>query len=267
MSLLHDGIRVSARASVVHNKRLVGFVWQNARFRRCLIALFHQDPAHRFFAATAQVMDLTLVTSDDLLLGLGTFRTGGTAESRSAQDSEKSGGSRNGACRPIGRCPGTPWQMPALKPVRLSGEVAGTAIGPCRISPWRYLWTLRISTTSSVTEPRASAICRPSCDQAKLKIRPAVKSVSCLGGPPSKGCTQILETPCLARMYVSSRLSWVQRSKGYPGVLEPSSRRSEQVGHQRKESRRCCSPPVVRSRRRQSTSHSAKWPERTKRNR
>jgi len=34
-----------------------------------------RDPADRFLAATAQVMDLTLVTSDDLLLGLGTFRT------------------------------------------------------------------------------------------------------------------------------------------------------------------------------------------------
>jgi PIN domain nuclease of toxin-antitoxin system len=35
----------------------------------------HRDPADRFLAATAQVMDLTLVTSDDLLLGLGTIRT------------------------------------------------------------------------------------------------------------------------------------------------------------------------------------------------
>jgi PIN domain nuclease of toxin-antitoxin system len=34
----------------------------------------HQNPADRFLAATAQVMDLTLVTSDDNLLGLGTFR-------------------------------------------------------------------------------------------------------------------------------------------------------------------------------------------------
>jgi PIN domain nuclease of toxin-antitoxin system len=34
-----------------------------------------RDPADRFLAATAQVMDLTLVTSDDLLLGLGTIRT------------------------------------------------------------------------------------------------------------------------------------------------------------------------------------------------
>jgi PIN domain nuclease of toxin-antitoxin system len=33
------------------------------------------NPADRFLAATAQVMDLTLVTSDDLLLGLGTIRT------------------------------------------------------------------------------------------------------------------------------------------------------------------------------------------------
>jgi PIN domain nuclease of toxin-antitoxin system len=35
----------------------------------------HRDPADRFLAATAQVMDLTLVTSDNALLGLGTIRT------------------------------------------------------------------------------------------------------------------------------------------------------------------------------------------------
>ncbi|MGA3319112.1 MAG: type II toxin-antitoxin system VapC family toxin [Candidatus Korobacteraceae bacterium] len=39
------------------------------------LPLPHRDPADRFLAATAQVMDLTLVTSDDLLLGLGTIRT------------------------------------------------------------------------------------------------------------------------------------------------------------------------------------------------
>jgi len=36
---------------------------------------FHADPADRFLAATAQVLDLTLVTADQRLLGLGTFRT------------------------------------------------------------------------------------------------------------------------------------------------------------------------------------------------
>ena len=35
----------------------------------------HRDPADRFLAATAQVLDLTLVTADDRLLGLGTIRT------------------------------------------------------------------------------------------------------------------------------------------------------------------------------------------------
>ena len=39
------------------------------------LPLPHRDPADRFLAATAQFMDLTLVTSDDLLLGLGTIRT------------------------------------------------------------------------------------------------------------------------------------------------------------------------------------------------
>lgn len=37
--------------------------------------LLHADPADRFLAATAQVLDLTLVTADQRLLGLGTIRT------------------------------------------------------------------------------------------------------------------------------------------------------------------------------------------------
>ena len=32
-----------------------------------------QDPADRFIAATAQVLDLTLVTADQRLLGLGNY--------------------------------------------------------------------------------------------------------------------------------------------------------------------------------------------------
>lgn len=35
----------------------------------------HQDPADRFLAATAQVLDLTLVTADERLLALGHIRT------------------------------------------------------------------------------------------------------------------------------------------------------------------------------------------------
>ena len=35
----------------------------------------HQDPADRILAATAEVLDLTLVTADDRLLGLGNIRT------------------------------------------------------------------------------------------------------------------------------------------------------------------------------------------------
>lgn len=35
----------------------------------------HQDPSDRILAATAQVLDLTLVTADERLLGLGTIRT------------------------------------------------------------------------------------------------------------------------------------------------------------------------------------------------
>jgi PIN domain nuclease of toxin-antitoxin system len=37
----------------------------------------HQDPADRILAATAEVLDLTLVTADERLLGLGTIRTMG----------------------------------------------------------------------------------------------------------------------------------------------------------------------------------------------
>jgi PIN domain nuclease of toxin-antitoxin system len=35
----------------------------------------HQDPADRILAATAQVLDLTLITADERLLGLGNIRT------------------------------------------------------------------------------------------------------------------------------------------------------------------------------------------------
>jgi PIN domain nuclease of toxin-antitoxin system len=35
----------------------------------------HQDPADRFIAATAQVLDLTLVTADERLLGLANIKT------------------------------------------------------------------------------------------------------------------------------------------------------------------------------------------------
>jgi PIN domain nuclease of toxin-antitoxin system len=39
------------------------------------LPLPHQDPAGRFLAATAQVLDLTLVTADAGLLGLGEIAT------------------------------------------------------------------------------------------------------------------------------------------------------------------------------------------------
>jgi PIN domain nuclease of toxin-antitoxin system len=39
------------------------------------LPLPQNDPADRFLAATAQVMDLTLITADDTLLQLGTIRT------------------------------------------------------------------------------------------------------------------------------------------------------------------------------------------------
>jgi len=45
------------------------------RAARPATLLPQRDPADRFLAATAQVMDLTLVTVDDHLLRLGTIRT------------------------------------------------------------------------------------------------------------------------------------------------------------------------------------------------
>ena len=39
------------------------------------LPLAHSDPADRFLAATAEVLGLTLVTSDQRLLGLGTIAT------------------------------------------------------------------------------------------------------------------------------------------------------------------------------------------------
>src|SRR6266568_2048777 len=52
-----------------------------------------------------------------------------------------------------------------------------------------------IKTTSRFTTPRERASCCPSRDQAKLKIRSLLKSVSCLGDPPSIGWAQMFETP------------------------------------------------------------------------
>ena len=39
------------------------------------LPLSHPDPADRFLAATAQVLDLILVTADERLLGLGEIKT------------------------------------------------------------------------------------------------------------------------------------------------------------------------------------------------
>ncbi len=39
------------------------------------LPLPHSDPADRFLAATAEVLDLTLVTADERLLGLGEIKT------------------------------------------------------------------------------------------------------------------------------------------------------------------------------------------------
>src|SRR6266849_8423186 len=56
-------------------------------------------------------------------------------------------------------------------------------------------------TTSLVVSPRVSSSVLPSRVQLKLKISPEVNFVSCLGGPPTSGCSQIFEAPSFIRMY------------------------------------------------------------------
>src|SRR5215472_3438112 len=56
-------------------------------------------------------------------------------------------------------------------------------------------WESFIITTSVVCVPHASATLRPSGDQAKLKIRPDLKSVNGRGAPPSSDWLQMFDTP------------------------------------------------------------------------
>jgi len=78
---------LSAKGRLELPTDLVGWVAQaNAPFREAPLTheialaalklpLPHQDPADRFLAATAQVLDLMLVTADAGLLGLGEIAT------------------------------------------------------------------------------------------------------------------------------------------------------------------------------------------------
>jgi len=54
---------------------------------------------------------------------------------------------------------------------------------------------LPMRTTSLVSTPRMKASERPSRDQSKAMICSALKSVSCFGGLPSSGWSQISERP------------------------------------------------------------------------
>jgi PIN domain nuclease of toxin-antitoxin system len=79
--MLHDKGRVYLAADVTE------WIARNtARFREAPLThdialaarqlnLAHRDPADRFLAATAKVLDLTLVTADANLLGLGEIAT------------------------------------------------------------------------------------------------------------------------------------------------------------------------------------------------
>jgi PIN domain nuclease of toxin-antitoxin system len=59
-------------AAAISGTREAPLTHEIAYFARRLV--LHQDPSDRIIAATAQVMNLTLVTADSRLLGLGTIR-------------------------------------------------------------------------------------------------------------------------------------------------------------------------------------------------
>jgi PIN domain nuclease of toxin-antitoxin system len=61
-------------ASSTARFREAGFTWEVARISEEL-ALPHADPADRFLVASAKCFDLTLVTADKNLLGLGDIAT------------------------------------------------------------------------------------------------------------------------------------------------------------------------------------------------
>ena len=82
-----EAILLSAQARIRVSGRAREWVTQAAAFLREApltheialaayeLSLPHSDPADRFLVATAQVLDLTLVTADVRLLGLGEIKT------------------------------------------------------------------------------------------------------------------------------------------------------------------------------------------------
>jgi PIN domain nuclease of toxin-antitoxin system len=71
-------IRIKENISEWVAKAIAGFREAPLTHEIALVARqlpLHQDPADRIIAATAEVLDLTLVTADVRLLGLGTIRT------------------------------------------------------------------------------------------------------------------------------------------------------------------------------------------------
>jgi PIN domain nuclease of toxin-antitoxin system len=83
---LHDKKRVYLAADVKEWIALNTAPFLQAPLTHEIVALAHRlplphrDPADRFLAATAKVLDLTLVTADENLLGLGDIATLGNRE-------------------------------------------------------------------------------------------------------------------------------------------------------------------------------------------
>lgn len=79
LTLHYQGrIRIKENISEWVARAIAGFREAPLTHEIALVAMqlpMHQDPADRILAATAEVLDLTLVTADERLLGLGTIRT------------------------------------------------------------------------------------------------------------------------------------------------------------------------------------------------
>lgn len=69
---------ISGNSGEWFERAVTGFLEATLTFDMALIAEqlpLHGDPADRFLAATAKVLDLTLITADKRLLGLGDIAT------------------------------------------------------------------------------------------------------------------------------------------------------------------------------------------------
>src|SRR5437867_6644143 len=77
------------------------------------------------------------------------------------------------------------------------GRHQGAWVTVIRTGSSDYGWESRMRTTSDSVWPRMRPSLRPSRDQLKSLISSDLKSVICLPGEPSRGCSQRLAVPPL----------------------------------------------------------------------